>query len=304
MTAKPTRKQQTRRRRRAVFILLFAAVLCGVGFYCVSVFCRATHIEVTGSTRYAAEDIIEAADIGEEQNIFTISQKALNERITALCPYIECVTLHRRLPDTLELELHEFNTIYACIGSMGRVTTLSADGKVLEQCASLPEYTCLLLGADFSGYTAGEKLPEEWQKTLAGVDKVRAALEDAGMLPEIGYIEIGEEQSYKAVYQDRIQLRLGSEYDLATKLLTATSLRLGQFLISERLHSTVAARMGSTAFLAPCAAMVPLSLFPPVIRNPRINGIAPPCICPWAFGGILCLYGILGEKTGLTAYFL
>ena len=191
MTAKPTRKQQTRRRRRAVFILLFAAVLCGVGFYCVSVFCRATHIEVTGSTRYAAEDIIEAADIGEEQNIFTISQKALNERITALCPYIECVTLHRRLPDTLELELHEFNTIYACIGSMGRVTTLSADGKVLEQCASLPEYTCLLLGADFSGYTAGEKLPEEWQKTLAGVDKVRAALEDAGMLPEIGYIEIG-----------------------------------------------------------------------------------------------------------------
>ena len=104
---------------------------------------------------------------------------------------------------------------------MGRVTTLSADGKVLEQCASLPEYTCLLLGADFSGYTAGEKLPEEWQKTLAGVDNVRAALEDAGMLPEIGYIEIGEEQSYKAVYQDRIQLRLGSEYDLATKLLTA-----------------------------------------------------------------------------------
>ena len=65
------------------------------------------------------------------------------------------------------------------------------------------------------------QLPEEWQKTLAGVDKVRAALEDAGMLPEIGYIEIGEEQSYKAVYQDRIQLRLGSEYDLATKLLTA-----------------------------------------------------------------------------------
>ena len=50
MTAKPTRKQQTRRRRRAVFILLLAAVLCGVGFYCVSVFCRATHIEVTGST--------------------------------------------------------------------------------------------------------------------------------------------------------------------------------------------------------------------------------------------------------------
>ena len=104
MTAKPTRKQQTRRRRRAVFILLLAAVLCGVGFYCVSVFCRATHIEVTGSTRYAAEDIIEAAGIGED--IFTISQKALNERITALCPYIECVTLHRRLPDTLELELH------------------------------------------------------------------------------------------------------------------------------------------------------------------------------------------------------
>lgn len=221
MTAKPTRKQQQKRRRRAVFLLLLAAVLCGVGFYCVSVFCRAANIEVTGSSRYPAGEIIEAAGIGEEQNLFTVSQKALNEKITALCPYIESVTLHRRLPDTLELELHEFDTIYACIGSMGRVTTLSADAKVLEQCASLPEYTCLLLGADFSGYAAGETLPEEWQKALSGVDKVRAALEEAGMLSEIGYIEFGEEQSYRAIYQDRIQLRLGSEYDLSTKLLTA-----------------------------------------------------------------------------------
>lgn len=221
MTAKQTRKQQQRRRRCAVFALLFAAILCGVGFYCVSVFCRVVNVTVTGSSRYAVEEIIEAAAVEEEQNLFTVSQKTISERITSLCPYIESVTLHRRLPDTLELELHEFETVYACIGSMGRITTLSAEGRVLEQCASLPEYTCLLLGADFSGYAAGEQLPEQWQKTLAGVDKVRTALEDAGMLSEIGYIEIGTEQSYKAIYQNRIQLRLGSEYDLTTKLLTA-----------------------------------------------------------------------------------
>ena len=70
MTAGPTRKQKQKRRRRAVFLLLLAAVLCGVGFYCACVFCRASHIEVTGSTRYTAEDIIEAAGIGEEQNLF------------------------------------------------------------------------------------------------------------------------------------------------------------------------------------------------------------------------------------------
>ena len=45
-----------------------------------------SHIEVTGSTRYTAEDIIEAAGLGEEQNLFTVSQKALNQKITALCP--------------------------------------------------------------------------------------------------------------------------------------------------------------------------------------------------------------------------
>ncbi len=87
------------------------------------------NVTVTGSSRYAAEEIIEAAAVGEEQNLFTVSQKTISERITALCPYIESVTLHRRLPDTLELELHEFETIYACIGSMGRITTLSAVGR-------------------------------------------------------------------------------------------------------------------------------------------------------------------------------
>ena len=160
MTAKQTRKQKQRRRHRAVFLLLLLAVLGGVGFFCLSVFCRVGNITVTGTTRYPAEEIIEAAAVGEEQNLFTVSQKQLNERITALCPYISSVTVHRRLPDTLELELREFDTVYACIGSQGRVTTLSEDGRVLEQCAALPEYTCLLLGADFSGYAAGEQLPE------------------------------------------------------------------------------------------------------------------------------------------------
>ena len=221
MTAKQTRKQKQRRRRRAVFLLLLLAVLGGVGFFCLSVFCRVGNITVTGTTRYPAEEIIEAAAVGEEQNLFTVSQKQLNERITALCPYISSVTVHRRLPDTLELELREFDTVYACIGSLGRVTTLSEDGRVLEQCAALPEYTCLLLGADFSGYAAGEQLPEEWNETLEGLQKARRALEEAGMLPEIGYIDISEKQNYRAIYQDRIQLRLGSEYDLETKLLTA-----------------------------------------------------------------------------------
>ena len=41
------------------------------------------------------------------------------------------------------------------------------------------------------------------------------------MLSEVGYLDLSEEQSYRAVYLDRIQLRLGSEYDLSAKLLTA-----------------------------------------------------------------------------------
>ena len=47
MTAKQTRKQKQRRRRRAVFLLLLLAVLGGVGFFCLSVFCRVGNITVT-----------------------------------------------------------------------------------------------------------------------------------------------------------------------------------------------------------------------------------------------------------------
>ena len=47
--------------------------------------------------------------------------------------------------------------------------------------------------------------------------------------------------------------------------LTATSLSVGQFSMTERRHSTAAERMGSTAFLAPCAVTVPANLFPPTI---------------------------------------
>jgi len=221
MAAKTNTRNRRRRRKAVGFFLLLFAVLCVAAFYCVSVFCEVVEVTVSGDTRYPAADIIEAAAIPEEQNLFTVSQKRLQQNITALCPYVEKVTLRRHLPETLEIVITEYSTVFASIGHQGRITMLNGSGCVLEQRASLSDYSCLLLGEDFSGEAVGTCLSEEFTPVFSALGNILTALEKADMMKEVGYIDISDPMDFKVMLQDRLQLRLGTDYDLDTKLQTA-----------------------------------------------------------------------------------
>lgn len=228
MTAKKSRKRAHRRRRRQVFTLLLLAVICAAVFVCVKIFFKIETITVSGDTRYSAEEVITASGLEAGQNIFTVSQKRLTEKITALCPYVEQVTVIRHLPGTLELSVTESDEVYAAVNSMGQVTMINSAGVVLEQRASLPEYTCLILGSDLSAYPAGEQLPEEWQEAIVTLDRVLAALDSAGMTTELGYADISDLMNLRIFIRDRALLTIGSEYEIETKLLTAKTVLDGE----------------------------------------------------------------------------
>lgn len=221
MTARESARKKQRRRRKRVIALILLAVLCAALFFCITVFFKVEMITVTGDTRYTAEEIMEAAAISPEKNIFSVAEKDVQQRIQESCPYVAEVRVHRRLPETVELEIAEYDTVYACIGSLGRITTLNEAGLVLEQCAALPQATCILLGADFTEITPGEMLPEEWSGTFSALKNVLTALENAGMAEEVGYIDISDALDLHVMVRGRILLKLGTDYDIDSKLLAA-----------------------------------------------------------------------------------
>ena len=86
----------------AVLFDIFAAVLAG----CVAFF-RVNQVIVNGNSRYTAEEIVEASSVHTGDNLFLVNKPKTARALMRKLPYVENVSVVRRLPDTLELRVTE-----------------------------------------------------------------------------------------------------------------------------------------------------------------------------------------------------
>ena len=173
------RSRSTRRRNRGRFgglykllsvLLILAAILAG----CV-VFFRVDTVLVEGNGRYTDEEIIAASQVQRGDNLFTLNKSAMLSRILTRLPYVDDLSIHRKLPDTLVFYVTE-GTPVAWVESGGTCWLLDKRCKVLEAgdeslAGNLPQ----VLGLDPSDPMVGSRLtvlPEEGDK----LEQLRAFL--------------------------------------------------------------------------------------------------------------------------------
>ena len=112
------RKRARHRTRRRINpgvwkrILIMAAVVAAVVLSMV-LFFRVRSVEVTGSAYYTADEIRAACGVAQGDNLLTLSRARIAGNIMAELPYVSTVQVTRRLPDTLELTVTEYDVTYA-----------------------------------------------------------------------------------------------------------------------------------------------------------------------------------------------
>ena len=108
------RKRARHRTRRRINpgvwkrILIMAAVVAAVVLSMV-LFFRVRSVEVTGSAYYTADEIRAACGVAQGDNLLTLSRARIAGNIMAELPYVSTVQVTRRLPDTLELTVTEYD---------------------------------------------------------------------------------------------------------------------------------------------------------------------------------------------------
>lgn len=165
------RNRRGRRRNRGRFgglykllsiLLIFAAILAG----CI-IFFRVNTMVVTGNSRYTQDEIIAAAGVEQGDNLFTLNKYQIADRILTQLPYVDDVTISRKLPDTLIFEVQE-STGVAWVESGGSYWLINNNCKVLEVGdASLVQGKPQLLGITPENPTVGNTLtvaPEQHAK--------------------------------------------------------------------------------------------------------------------------------------------
>lgn len=145
-----------------ILILLAAAVVMVV--LSLTVFFKIEKLEVTGTTKYAVQEIIDTSGVKIGDNLFCVSEKGVTRRLAEKYPYVEAVNLKRTFPPKLTIEITQAKVLGAVASDDGYVV-IGQNGKILETGAqTLPEGTTAITGMYLSDHTVGRILGEISQK--------------------------------------------------------------------------------------------------------------------------------------------
>lgn len=132
------------------FLLRLATVLAVVlaVVFGMSIFFKVdeTKITVSGNNKYTAWDVREASGILHGENLLTLSDAGISDRILDALPYIKWARVGIELPDTVHIEVVEREVVYSVESESDGWWLISADGLVVDQttAAEAGEYTQIL----------------------------------------------------------------------------------------------------------------------------------------------------------------
>lgn len=112
-------------------ILTFVIIVLGV-LLALSVFFRVSKITVDGNGYYTEKQIVEASGIEKGDNMFFVNRFSAASRIFGKLPYVQEVTISRKLPNRVVIEITESQELaYVPVGES--YWAIDSNCKVLEK---------------------------------------------------------------------------------------------------------------------------------------------------------------------------
>lgn len=239
-----------RNRRRALGILGVLAVLAVGAFVSVNLLFKVTIFRVENFDRstpadtgiYTEEELVNALGIEKNSNLFGFSTAEKTAQLAQQFPYLEQVGVEIQLPATVVIKVEPAVERFACMYAGGWMV-LSDSLKILRTEVSQPEGLILLsltLPADFAPAVGQSIVPESYNSLLGGeqataetaglqasaaqtLTELRDGLLSNGLFDGATTLDIRDLSDIQFTYQNRIQVRLGSEMNLAYKLRLAAA---------------------------------------------------------------------------------
>ena len=223
MKRNTAQKRNSRRRRRrrgsGVFVtLLCSVIIMAAVLTAMTIFFKIRTVTIVGESRYSKEQIVEASGISMGQNMFLFNKFASVSRIFAACPYLDDITMRRRLPDEMEITITECVPV-AAMQSGESYYIIDAGGKLLEQTdAQGAAGYCLIKGVGLTDPVVGKKAifsEEEKQKPL---QTILNTAQKSDILNEIREIDLEKIFEIRLAYSERFTVYLGTVENLEKKV--------------------------------------------------------------------------------------
>ena len=247
------RSQEKRRRNRMrklarigiyAFLILVVAALGLV--FAFSVFFKTDTITINGATVYPPDIIIEKSGVSEGGSLFGVSAERIAANLEKELPYVGEVSIERKLPSTLIINITETKEA-AAISFEGAYVLLNSEGKILSTDAILTrddipvvkgvtvvnpvkggkaEFETETVTSAPESETEEGKTDDETQEEAVIIDRGAVLLKilkaaDGVKLEKLTDIDLTDISNITMQYDGRITVKLGTDTNIETKIKRA-----------------------------------------------------------------------------------
>ena len=210
------------RRFGVLYKLLTLVVVCAAAVLALTLFFKVESVEVTGNSRYSAQEIQDACGVSLGDNLYLLSKPDMVQRLHQQLPYIDEVRITRQLPNTLCVQVTEFTTVYA-VEQEGTVWLLTSGGKIVETAAERGD-TPLIDGCELLAPSLGGDVSFalELQNRRESLFALLTALESAELTGDVRAIHLGDPTVLSMDYTERftVEMPYGADYPRLLRYLT------------------------------------------------------------------------------------
>ncbi len=213
-------RRRRRKKKNGSFVLSLLTFLIVIGAIVasVTVFLKVAEVQVSGSVRYAAADIIESSGIKNGDNMFLINKFEVAEKILSEYPYIEQIKIRRKLPDTFTFEITE-RVAAAYVVSAGNRWLIDNNAYILERIAPDAEVKVpKISGCEVLTPFAGSPLVLKNEDQMPVLREVLTSLRYTGLTESIVRVEIDKLYDINLIYGNRFLVALGDTSQLGKKI--------------------------------------------------------------------------------------
>ncbi|MBR1561925.1 MAG: FtsQ-type POTRA domain-containing protein [Ruminococcus sp.] len=203
-------------RMRNLYIGSIFIVLAIILIACLVFFFNIETIQIEGVTLYGDEQIQIVGGVQSGQNLIRLDTDVVEERLKNNLVYIEDVKVQQKLPSTLVITCTEAEKAVD-IEDGDSYYVISSSGRVLEQSAKPTGRIPVIKGFELKSKTPGEELASKDSLKTDILSQLLAGIQD-NHYKRITNIDMSDRSDIKILYDERIEIRLGSSVDIESKL--------------------------------------------------------------------------------------
>ena len=219
------RKKRNKKIKFIIEILLLLAIIVGgIIFAMLSPIFNIQEIQVNNNNQVSGDTIISLSELKIEENIFRFSTSKVVKKIKENA-YIENVKIHRKIPNTVQIEIEEREHIYSA-DFLGKYAYLNKQGYILE-IAEDSKQKLILQGITTpeEEVVEGRRLNEGDLKKLEDVIKIMNAAKEYELDAKVKSIDITDKNEYSIyIEEEKKKIHLGDNTNLSNKMLYSNAI--------------------------------------------------------------------------------